>query len=453
MSRFDYQYVVIGSGAAGSAAALMAAGLGAHTAIVEADRWGGTTLNYRDIPYAAALGFAQRYAEAVAGSRFGMSSANLRFNYPTVLNWQAAAVRRAGGGNRKVFENAGIDYYHGFAQFISSHEIAVGDKQISSEKFLIATGTNVGINGITGIDTVSCWSPNTALRMAKLPRVMMVIGGGSTGCEIAEYFAALGVEVLIAEAQDRILPREDPEASEVIEKHLKDRFGVKVLTDSRVVALQRDNEGQQVIFVRGSQEKSVRVEAIVLATTTEPSTDIGLENAGVKYSYRGIQVDQNLRTTNRHIWAAGDVIGGESSTEKATYEGKLATLNAISNAGNIVNYTGFIRMTDTLPKVAKVGLNEIECAQLKEKQKSALVPLEAISAANTNDFRAGFVKLTINAKSQVLGATVVSPDADLVIQEIALALRAGMQASELAGTPHVATGWAEAVRMAARELS
>ena len=210
---------------------------------------------------------------------------------------------------------------------------------------------------------------------------------------------------------------------------------------------------QQVIFVRGSQEKSVRVEAIVLATTTEPSTDIGLENAGVKYSYRGIQVDQNLRTTNRHIWAAGDVIGGESSTEKATYEGKLATLNAISNAGNIVNYTGFIRMTDTLPKVAKVGLNEIECAQLKEKQKSALVPLEAISAANTNDFRAGFVKLTINAKSQVLGATVVSPDADLVIQEIALALRAGMQASELAGTPHVATGWAEAVRMAARELS
>lgn len=453
MSRFDYQYVVIGSGAAGSAAALMAAGLGAHTAIVETDRWGGTTLNYRDIPYAAALGFAQRYAEAVAGSRFGMSSANLRFNYPTVLNWQAAAVRRAGGGNRKVFENAGIDCYHGFAQFISSHEIAVGDKQISSEKFLIATGTNVGINGITGIDTVSCWSPNTALRMAKLPRVMMVIGGGSTGCEIAEYFAALGVEVLIAEAQDRILPREDPEASEVIEKHLKDRFGVKVLTDSRVVALQRDNEGQQVIFVRGSQEKSVRVEAIVLATTTEPSTDIGLENAGVKYSYRGIQVDQNLRTTNRHIWAAGDVIGGESSTEKATYEGKLATLNAISNAGNIVNYTGFIRMTDTLPKVAKVGLNEIECAQLKEKQKSALVPLEAISAANTNDFRAGFVKLTINAKSQVLGATVVSPDADLVIQEIALALRAGMQASELAGTPHVATGWAEAVRMAARELS
>ena len=130
MSKFDYQFVVIGSCAAGSAAALMAAGLGAHTAIVESDRWGGTTLNYRDIPYGAALGFGQRYAEAVAASRFGMSSATLRYNYPTVLNWQAAAVRRAGGGSRRVFENVGVDCYHGFAQFINSHEIVVGDRQI-----------------------------------------------------------------------------------------------------------------------------------------------------------------------------------------------------------------------------------------------------------------------------------------------------------------------------------
>lgn len=453
MSRFDYQYTIIGSGAAGSAAALMAAGLGAHTAIVEADRWGGTTLNYRDIPYAAALGFAQRYAEAVAGSRFGMSSTSLRYNYPTVLNWQAAAVRRAGGGSRKVFENAGIDCYHGFAQFISSHEIAVGDKQISSEKFLIATGTTIAVNGITGIDTVNCWSPNTALRMAKLPKALAVIGAGSTGCELAEYFGALGVQVVLLEAQDRVLPREDPEASEVIDKHLRDRFGVKILEKSRVVALQQDAKSQQVIFIRGSQEKSVRVEAIVLATSPEPATDFGLENAGVKYSYRGINVNQNLRTSNGHIWAAGDAIGGESSTEKATYEGKLATLNAIKGSGNIINYTGFTRMTDTLPKVAKVGLNELECEQLKQKQKSTIVPLSAISAANTNDFRAGFVKLTAGVKGQILGATVVSPDADLVIQEVALALRSGLKVTELAGVPHVATGWSEAVRMAARELA
>lgn len=451
--KFDYEYLVIGSGAAGSAAALLAAGLGVKTAIVEADRWGGTTLNYRDVPYAAALGFAQRYTEAVDGTRFGMSSGNLRYNYPTVLNWQATAVRRAGGGNRKVFENAGIDCYHGFAQFISPHEIAVGEQQISSEKFLLATGTDLAVSGISGVELVNCWSPDTALRMAKLPKALMVVGGGSTGCELAEYFAALGVQVLIAEAQDRLLPREDPEVSEVIEQHLRRHLQVEVLTGSRVVALVQEAKSKQVVFVRDGQEKSVRVEAIVLATTPEPSTDYGLENAGVKFSYRGVEVTGGLRTTSGHIWAAGDVIGGESSTEKATYEARLATMNALKKLGNTVNYTGFVRMTNTLPQVAKVGLNEIECVQLGQKQKTVLVPIDLISAANTNDFREGFVKLTSDMKGQILGATIVAPNADLVVQELSLAIRSGIKVAELAATPHVATSWSEAVRIAARELA
>ncbi len=450
--KFDYQYLVIGSGAAGSAAALLAAGLGAHTAIVEADRWGGTTLNYRDVPYGAALGFAQRYSEAVAGSRFGMSSSTLRYNYPTVLNWQAAAVRRAGGGKRTLFENAGIDCYQGFAQFINSHEIAVGEQRITSEKFLLATGTELVVSGITGVDTVNCWSPDTALRMSKVPKAILVVGGGSTGCEIAEYFAALGCKVLLAEAQERLLPKEDSEAGAAIADYLHKRFQVEVLTSSRVVAVTQDELSKQVIFVRDSQEKSARVEAIVLATTPQPSMDYGLENANVKYTPAGVEVNDNLRTTCPHIWAAGDVLGGESSTERATYEAKLATTNAIKKASNAVNYIGFTRMTDTWPKVAKVGLNEADCAKVNMKFKSSLVPIETISAANTNDFRDGFVKLLVDMRGQVIGATIVCPEADLVIQEVALAVRNGLKIDELASTPHVATSWSEAVRIAAREL-
>lgn len=453
IKRFDYEYIVVGSGAAGSAAALLAAGLGVRTAIVEADRWGGTTLNYRDVPYSAAMNFAQLYTSAIDGAKFGMTSSNLKFNYPTVLNWQAAAVRRAGGGKRKVFEDAGVDCYHGFAQFISSHELVVGGQQINGEKFLLATGTSLAVSGIAGIEAVNCWSPDTALRMSKLPKAILVIGGGSTGCEIAEYFASLGVQVLLAEAQDRLLPREDPEAGEVIERHLKSRYHVNVLTNSRVVALTQDAKSKQAIFVRDNQEKSVRVEAIILATTPEPNVDLGLENAGVKFSPMGVEVNQNLRTTCSHIWAAGDVLGGESSTERATYEAKLATMNALRKTNNVINYAGFARMTGTLPKVAKVGLNESDTAKLKMRAKSVVVPIDTISAANTYDFRDGFVKLTVDAKGQVLGATVVCPEADLVAQEIALAVRCGLRAAELAATPHVATAWSEAVRIAARELA
>ena len=451
--RNDYEYIVIGSGAAGSAAALLAAGLGVKTAIVEADRWGGSTLNYRDIPYGAALGFAQRYAEAVAGSRFGMSSTTLRYNYPTVLNWQAAAVKRAGGGSRSVFENAGVDCFNGYAQFTNAHEIIVGDATLRAEKFLLATGTNVSTSGIENIENVSCWSPSTALRMANLPKALIVIGGGSTGCELAEYFAALGVQVLLAEAAERILPREDPEASEVIEKHLRDRFGVKVLTNSRVVALTQDGNTQQAIFVRHGEQKSVRVNATILATTPEPAVNFGLKEIGVKFNQQGIIVNKNLQTNKSHIFAAGDVIGGECSYEKATYDGKLATLNAIKKSGNILNYTGFIRMTDTMPRVAKVGMNELDCLAIGQKYKKTIVPLDEIVAANINDFRAGFVKLMVEPKGQIIGATVVAPEADLIAQEVALAVRCGLQATELAGTPHVATSWAEALRIAARELA
>lgn len=451
--RDDYEYVVIGSGAAGSAAALLAAGLGVKTALIEANRWGGSTLNYRDIPYGAALGFAQRYAEAVAGSRFGMSSTTLRYNYPTVLNWQAAAVNRAGGGNRSVFENAGIDCYHGYAEFVDAHEVMVEDTVLRGEKFLLATGTNVTTRGIAGVDEVSCWSPSTALRMAKLPKALIIVGGGSTGCELAEYFAALGVQVLLAEMEERILPREDPEVSEVIEKHLRDRFGVKVLTSSRVIAVFQEGNFQQAIFVRGDEEKSVRVNAIVLATTPEPVTDYGLKEIGVKFNKQGIVVNKNLQTNKSHIFAAGDAIGGECSYEKATYDGKLATLNAIKKSGNILNYTGFMRMTDTMPRVAKVGMNELDCMAMGQKYRKALVPIDEIVAANINDFRAGFVKLLVEPKGQIIGATVVAPEADLIAQEVAIAIRCGLQAAELAGTPHVATSWAEALRIAARELA
>ncbi len=450
--KFDYQYVVLGSGAAGSAAALLAKSLGAKTAIVEADRWGGTTLNYRDVPYGAALKLSQCYAEALEAGKFGISSATLRYNYPTVLNWQATAVRRAGGGKRKIFEEAGIDCYKGFAQFVSPYEVTVNGQQISSEKFLIATGSNLVISGIAGVEAVNCWSPDTALRMSKLPKAVMVVGGGSTGCEIAEYFAALGVKVLIAEAADRLLPKEDLEAGEIIAYNLHKRFQVTVLTSSRVVAVAQDGKNKQVVFVRDGQEKSVRVEAIVLATTPEPSTDCGLENAGVKYTSKGIAVNETLRTTCPHIWAAGDVIGGESSTERATYEAKLATTNALKKSGGSINYAGFARMTDTLPKVAKVGLNDSDCKKLNIKCRSALVPIDTISAANTNDFRDGFVKLLVDARGQVMGGTVVCPEADLVVQEIALAVRNCLKIDEIASTPHVATSWCEAVRLAARQL-
>ena len=157
--KYDFDYLVIGSGAAGGTAAMMAAGAGLKTALVEANQWGGSNANYRDVPYAASLHFAELYAEAVRGARFGLSSTNLRYNYPTVSHWRTVAAKRAGAGSKKDFEEAGVTCVQGFAHFVSDHEIAVGDKgRVSAAKFLIATGTVPKTIKITGVSVVSAKS-------------------------------------------------------------------------------------------------------------------------------------------------------------------------------------------------------------------------------------------------------------------------------------------------------
>ena len=453
--KFDFDYVVIGSGAAGSTAALMAAGAGLKVALIEEKEWGGSNLNTRDIPYAAGLHFSHLYAEAVRGARFGLSSANLRYNYPTAVHWQTVAAKRAGAGSAKEFEDAGIKCIKGYAHFINPFELAIGEKgNISAKKFLIATGSQTAAGGIAGLENTKCLTPTSALVVNRIPKVVLIVGAGATGCEIAQYYAELGSKVLLAELANRILPQEDAEVGELMEHYLTKQLKVKVLTESRVTTVAKDRVSKKVIFMRGGQEKQVRVEEIILATGSAPATDLGLENAGVKYTKMGIKVEPTLQTSAKHIYAAGDVLGGnKSSTEKASYEAAVATANIVNRAKNAVDYRGFVRMVNTFPPVASVGLTEDDCLKRDLKYKSTIVLLNTTSASNTSDFRAGFIKLIANRERRIIGATVVAPQADLIIQEIVLAMRNRISVVELASTPHVAMSWSELVRIAARRLS
>lgn len=453
LKKYDFDYIVIGSGTAGSAAALMAAGAGLSVALVEAEKWGGSELNYRDVPYKAALHFSHSYAKALSGAKVGLSSANLRYNYPTSVNWRAGVMRKSGSGNKKRFEDAGITCIKGFAHFIGPNTISVNDKEISAKKFLIATGSVPAKTKITGADETSCLTPNNVLNLKRLPKVALVVGAGATGCEIAEYLAELGVKVLIAESKKQLLPNEDAEVGQTMAEYFEKKLGIKVLTGAKVVAIEGEKLAKKVIFVNGQQEKTVRVEAVVLATGTAPATDLGLENADVRYDKDGILVDKMLATTNKNILAAGDVLGGESSAEKASYQAAIATSNIVNRNKGAAENRGYARVVDTMPQVACVGLTEDDCKKRKLKYRAAVVSIAQISAANTNDFAAGFVKMIANKDGKILGAAVVCPEADVVIQEIALAMRAELKPIDIASTPHVAGAWAEAVRLVARRLA
>lgn len=452
---FDYDLIVIGSGAGGSAAATIAAREGKKVAIIEADTFGGDSPNWSDVPTKALLHAAQLYDEARHGARFGLRSSTLGYNYPSLRTWKELAVKRTGvGGNRKYYESEGIATYVGAAHFLSPNEISVNRRHLSAEHFLIATGSHWVTPAIQGLKDLDYVTPRTILEAIRPPKSLYIIGGGTIGVEIAQLMAIFGTKVYLAEIASRLLPAEDEEVGVLLERVLQEQKGITSLAQTRTLAVVKDGLGKRVTYTRGGVEKSLHVDDVLIATGRVPSVDLGLENASVAYTPKGIEVNDHLQTTARHIFAAGDVLGRGSHTHTALLESRVAAHNLLHPKTKIVpDYTATPRLTFTHPGVASVGLSEDDCLKRDLQVNKAIAPLNIIARSNTSDFRDGFVKIITDKKGVILGATVVAPHASEIIHELALAVKFSLTANDLANTPHAFLSWSEAVRVAAARLS
>lgn len=453
-SPYDYDLIVIGSGAGGSAAATIAAREGKRVAIIEASTFGGESPNWGDVPTKALLHAAQLYDEAKHGARFGIRSSMLSYNFPSLTNWKDLVVKRTGaGGNRRYYENEGIDAFHGIAHFLTPHEVSVNRHHLSASHFIIATGSHLVPPQILGLDTIKYLTPRTLHTLLRPPKSIYIIGGGNTGVELAQLLAILGTKVYIADIASRLLPQEDSEAGELLEKLLSEQKGVTVLTQTRTISVEKENIAKRVTYNRGGVEKSLRVDEVLVATGRQPTVDLGLENATVAYTAKGIEVNDYLQTTARHIYAAGDVLGRNSYTHSALLESRIVANNILTKNKLTPDYTGTPRIVFTYPGVASVGLTEDDCLRRDLAIKSAIAPLNIIARSNTSDFRDGFVKIITDKKGILLGATIVAPHAGELIHELALALKYEMSAQHVAATPHAFLSWSEAIRVAAAKLS
>jgi pyruvate/2-oxoglutarate dehydrogenase complex dihydrolipoamide dehydrogenase (E3) component len=450
---FDYDLIVIGSGAGGSAAASIAARNGKRVAIVEADTFGGDSPNWSDVPTKALLHAAHLYDEARHGARFGLRSGTLGYNYPSLRAWKDLAVKRTGaGGNRKFYENEGIATYNSAAHFLSPNEISINRRHLSAEQFLIATGSHWVAPDVQGLSDAGYLTPRTMLESMRPPKSLFIIGGGTIGVELAQMMATFGTKVYIAEIAARLLPKEDEEVGQLMERLLKEQKGVTSLTQTRVLVAQKEGLGKKVTYTRGGVERTVRVDDIIIACGRTPSVDLGLENASVKYSAKGIEVNQHLQTSAKHIYAAGDVLGHSSHTHTALLESRTAAQNMLSKQKTTPDYTATPRLTFTFPGVASVGLSEDDCAKRDLTVKKGIAPLNMIARANTSDFRDGFVKLIADKNGVLLGATVVAPHSAEIIHELALAVKYNLTAAQIAATPHAFLSWSEAIRVAANRI-
>lgn len=452
-NSFDYDLIIIGSGAGGSVAATIAARAGKKVAIVEADTFGGDSPNFSDVPTKALLHAAHVYDEAKRGASFGLRSSAMGYNYPSLRNWKNLAVKRTGaGGNRKFYENHGIDAYTGKAHFLSPHEITMNRKHLSAAKFLVATGSQWIIPSIQGLDKVAYHTPRTLLEIMRPPKSLYIIGGGHTGVELAQLMAIFGTKVYIAELAHRILPGYDAEVGESIEKVLSDQKGVTVLTQTRTLSVVKDGLGKKITYSRGGVEKQIRVDEVLVATGRMPNVDLGLENASIAYTPKGITVADTLQTSVKHIFAAGDVLGRNSHTHSALLESRVAAHNLLHRNQITPDYTATPRIVFTHPGIAHVGLSEDDCEKRAIDIRKATAPLTIIARSNTANHTDGFVKIITDKKGVVLGSTVVAPHASEIIHELALAVKHQLTAAQIADTPHAFLSWSEAVRVAASRL-
>ena len=451
-NRFDYDLAVLGSGDAGGEAALIAAKSGLKVALIESGKWGGSSLNYSNVPFGALFYATQQFKNALNGAKFGLSSTGLRYNYPTINNWKNVALKRAKANSKKDFEEAGISCLHGRGHLLSSTEISVNEQTIRAKKIVIATGASMLDTGIKIPTDIEYWLPENVLEMIRPPKSIFIVGAGSTGCELAQFFATLGTEVIIADIAGRLLPREDEEVGQVLDE-IFNKEKIKVLTQSRVIALEKDATSKKVIFLRGGQEKSIRVDQVLMCTGNQPNIDIGLENAGVKFTQRGIEVNEHCRTNVKNIYAAGDVLGGHSSTEKALIEARAAAADILGRGKKAaVDYRGIIRVTNISPAIAEVGITEDDCIRHDSKYNKVIIALDSVQKANTSDNMMGFVKLILAKKSnKILGGTIMAPHAGLIAQELAIAIRYEMTTYELASVPHLANDWSELIRVACEQ--
>ena len=451
--KFDYDLIVIGSGAGGSVAADIVATAGKRVALIEGDTLGGECPNWGCVPTKALLHAARVYDEAKNSAQFGIRGNTVGYNYPSVKAWKDLAVKRTGAANgERYYQSRGINLFHSPAHFINPHEITVDRRHLSAAHFIVATGSHWIIPDIPGLKNVPYLTARTALELQRPPKSLFIIGAGAVGAEFAELFSIFGSKIYLADIAPRVLSKEDDEVGDIVGKRFSEQRGMSILTSSKVVRVEKEGIMTRVTYLRGGEEQSVKVDALMIATGKAPTVDIGLENAGIEYTPKGIEVNEHLVTSAPHILAAGDVLGRNMFTHMGVYESRIAAHNILHKAKVSPDYTAVPRVTFLTPEVASVGLSEAACLKRDLSIRIGMAPLSVIGRANANNFRDGFCKVIADKHGKLIGATVVAPHAGEIIHELTLAIQHGLTAHDVAGTLHAFPTWSEVVRVACAKI-
>ena len=446
-----YNLVVVGAGTAGLVSAAGGAGLGAKVALVERHLMGGDCLNVGCVPSKGLIAAARVAASARRADAYGVRVRGVDVDFPAVM----ARMRRLRADLAPIdgverFTHLGVDVYLGQARFTSANTVEVDGRTLEFARAVIATGGRPAELPIPGLADAGHLTNETVFTLTALPRRLAVIGAGPIGCELAQTFARFGADVTLFNDVAHVLPREDADAAAIVQRRLE-ADGVRLVNGARITRIERRGDEVVVHYERDGAGESKAADRILVAAGRAPNVeDLGLETAGVAYDRTGVTVDDRLRTTNKRIYAAGDVASRYQFTHMADALARVVLANALFKGRRRASALTVPWCTYTSPEIAHVGLYEHEARERGLEVDTMTVPLHDVDRARLDGEDDGFLKVHLRkGKDTIVGATLVAPHAGDVISEISVAMAAGAGLGTIANVIHPYPTQAEIIKKAA----
>lgn len=448
MTESTFDIAIIGAGSGGITAAKFAAKLGAKTALVEKGRIGGDCTWTGCVPSKALLKAAKVAHATRTAAHYGVTVPPPTIDMARVKQYVESAIQAVYQYETpETFERAGIEVIHAAAQFLDARTIRAGDRTLKAKAFLITTGAGPMVPPIPGLDEVGFITYERIFENDHLPETMVVIGGGPIGVEMAQAYRRFGSRVTIVDV--RLLGKDEPEARDLLSR-VFDQEGIRFVR-GLVRAVRPDGDSVVVETPDGEE----RGELLLVATGRAPAVDgLELENAGVRYSPKGIPIDNQLRTNVKHIYAAGDVTGGHQFTHFAGWQAFQAVRNALlpGHSSGFTDTVPWVTFTD--PEVAHVGLTEEQARkQFGDAIHVHMRPMKQVDRAICENDAEGFLKVITRTDDTILGATVVAGRGGEVITEFVSALQNKLRLKDLAGVMHPYPTYSTAVQQMAADAT
>lgn len=447
--------LIVGGGGAAFAAALKASTLGARATIInDGLPMGGTCVNVGCVPSKTLLRGAEALHRAMRPPPFaGITTSGRLDDFAALIHQKRQLVEelRQAKYADVIADDPNIVFRPGRGKLIDERTVEVNGERLQGDAVLIATGARPAVPPIPGLDKVHFLNNESAFELQALPASLLVLGGRYIALECAQLFARLGTRVTILQRSGRILPDESAELTDELTAHLTAE-GIQIVTGVKPQRVTEDG-GETILETTVVGERQVfRGQRLLLATGRQPNTEaLGLSSAGVTLTEKGfVHVDENLATSVKTVFAAGDVIGGSMFVYTAAYEGALAAENALNGAARVRDYTGLPWVVFTDPQVAGVGLDRAQAVARGFDVDVATLPLSQVPRAIAARDTRGFIQLIRDRKTDhVLGARILAPEGAELLMEVALAIRHRITVRELKEAFHPYLTLSEGIKLTA----